>query len=153
MAKNQKATVTINDKEYLVDDLSDDAKVYVDHLNDFDNKLRINQFTANSLALGRQMAVNLLAQEVERASDQTKEDEVMEMDALWSIALTAGLGLMGWLLRSAYAEVQRISILLNKTREEMAREYVTKTDSSAVMSQIVARFDRIEEKIDRLMER
>tara|TARA_S200002703_G_scaffold156058_1_gene160992 strand:+ start:406 stop:639 length:234 start_codon:yes stop_codon:yes gene_type:complete len=77
----------------------------------------------------------------------------MEMDALWSIALTAGLGLMGWLLRSAYAEVQRISILLNKTREEMAREYVTKTDSSAVMGQIVARFDRIEEKIDRLMER
>ena len=77
MAKNQKATVTINDKEYLVDDLSDDAKVYVDHLNDFDNKLRINQFTANSLALGRQMAVNLLAQEVEKASDQTKEDEVI----------------------------------------------------------------------------
>ena len=36
----------------------------------------------------------------------------MEMDALWSIALTFGLGLMGWLLRSAYAEVQRISILL-----------------------------------------
>jgi len=78
MAKNQKATVTINDKEYLVDDLSDNAKVYVDHLNDFDNKLRINQFTANSLALGRQMAVNLLAQEVERASDQTKEDEVVD---------------------------------------------------------------------------
>tara|TARA_S200002703_G_scaffold156058_1_gene160991 strand:+ start:170 stop:406 length:237 start_codon:yes stop_codon:yes gene_type:complete len=78
MAKNQKATVTINDKEYLVDDLSDNAKVYVDHLNDFDNKLRINQFTANSLALGRQMAVNLLAQEVERASDQTKEDEVVK---------------------------------------------------------------------------
>ena len=77
----------------------------------------------------------------------------MEMDALWSIALTFGLGLMGWLLRSAYAEVQRISILLNKTREEMAREYVTKTDSSAVLSQIVSRFDRIEEKIDRLMER
>ena len=77
MAKNQKATVTINDIEYIVDDLSDEAKVYVDHLNDFDNKLRINQFTANSLALGRQMAVNLLAQEVEKASDQTKEDEVI----------------------------------------------------------------------------
>ena len=70
----------------------------------------------------------------------------MEIGALWSVCLTAGLGLLSWLLRSAYAEVQRISILLNKTREEMAREYVTKTDSSAVMTQIVARFDRIEEK-------
>jgi hypothetical protein len=35
----------------------------------------------------------------------------------------------------------------------MAKDYVTKADSTAVMGQIVARFDRIEEKIDRLMER
>jgi hypothetical protein len=49
--------------------------------------------------------------------------------------------------------MQRLNILLNKTREEMARDYVTKADSSAVMAQIVSRFDRIEEKIDRLMER
>ena len=77
----------------------------------------------------------------------------MEMDMLWPAALTAGLGLIGWMLRSAVDEMQRISILLNKTREEMARDYVTKADSTAVMGQIVARFDRIEEKIDRLMER
>jgi CHASE3 domain sensor protein len=77
----------------------------------------------------------------------------MEMDMLWPAALTAGLGLIGWMLRSAVDEMQRISILLNKTREEMAKDYVTKADSTAVMGQIVARFDRIEEKIDRLMER
>ena len=77
----------------------------------------------------------------------------MEMGALWSAGLTAALGLVGYVLHSAYAEVQRLNILLNKTREEMAREYVTKVDSSALMGQIVARFDRIEEKIDRLMER
>ena len=85
--------------------------------------------------------------------DDITQGNKMEIGALWSVCLTAGLGLLSWLLRSAYAEVQRISILLNKTREEMAREYVTKTDSTAVMAQIVARFDRIEEKIDRLMER
>ena len=72
---------------------------------------------------------------------------------LWTAALTAGLGLIGWVLKSAVDEMQRLSILLNKTREEMAKDYVTKADSSAVMGQIVARFDRIEEKIDRLMER
>ena len=77
----------------------------------------------------------------------------MEMDMLWPAALTAGLGLIGWMLRSAVDEMQRISILLNKTREEMAKDYVTKADSTAVMGQIVARFDRIEEKIDRLKER
>jgi CHASE3 domain sensor protein len=77
----------------------------------------------------------------------------MDADMLWTAALTAGMGLIGWVLRSAVGEMQRLNILLNKTREEMAKDYVTKADSSAVMGQIVARFDRIEEKIDRLMER
>jgi CHASE3 domain sensor protein len=77
----------------------------------------------------------------------------MDADLLWTTALTAGMGLIGWVLKSAVDEMQRLNILLNKTREEMAKDYVTKADSSAVMSQIVARFDRIEEKIDRLMER
>ena len=77
----------------------------------------------------------------------------MEAEMLWTASLTAGLGLIGWVLKSAVDEMQRLNILLNKTREEMAKDYVTKADSSAVMGQIVARFDRIEEKIDRLMER
>ena len=77
----------------------------------------------------------------------------MDADLLWTTALTAGLGLIGWVLKSAVDEMQRLNILLNKTREEMAKDYVTKADSSTVMAQIVSRFDRIEEKIDRLMER
>ncbi len=77
----------------------------------------------------------------------------MDADLLWTTALTAGMGLIGWVLKSAVDEMQRLNILLNKTREEMARDYVTKADSTAVMGQIVSRFDRIEEKIDRLMER
>jgi len=78
---------------------------------------------------------------------------LMDADMLWTAALTAGLGLIGWVLKSAVDEMQRLSILLNKTREEMAKDYVTKADSTAVLAQIVSRFDRIEEKIDRLMER
>jgi len=35
----------------------------------------------------------------------------------------------------------------------MAKEYVNKLDGASTMNQIVARFDRLEEKIDRLMER
>jgi len=77
----------------------------------------------------------------------------MEMDALINVALTAAIGGIGWWLKAQHSELGRVQILLNKTREEMAKEYVTKADSTAVMNQIVARFDRIEEKIDRLMER
>ena len=57
----------------------------------------------------------------------------MDADLLWTTALTAGLGLIGWVLKSAVDEMQRLNILLNKTREEMAKDYVTKADSSAVM--------------------
>lgn len=77
----------------------------------------------------------------------------MDMAVLWSAGLSALVGLIVWWIKSQAEELRRVQILLNRTREEMAKEYVTKTDSSAVMGQIVARFDRIEEKIDKLMER
>jgi CHASE3 domain sensor protein len=77
----------------------------------------------------------------------------MEMNALINLGLTTAIGGLGWWIKTQHAELGRVQILLNKTREEMAKEYVTKADSTTVMSQIVARFDRIEEKIDRLMER
>jgi len=77
----------------------------------------------------------------------------MEMNALINVGLAASIGGLGWWLKAQHSELGRVQILLNKTREEMAKEYVTKADSTTVMSQIVARFDRLEEKIDRLMER
>ena len=77
----------------------------------------------------------------------------MEIAALWNVGLTAAIGFVSWWAKTQHDEVKRVQILLNRTREEMAKEYVTKIDSSTVMSQIVAKFDRIEEKIDRLMER
>ena len=77
----------------------------------------------------------------------------MEMNALINLGLTTAIGGLGWWIKAQHAELGRVQILLNKTSEEMAKEYVTKTDSTTVMSQIVARFERIEEKIDRLMER
>ena len=75
------------------------------------------------------------------------------MNALINVGLTAAIGGIGWWLKSQHSELGRVQILLNKTREEMAKEYVNKGDSSTVMNQIVSRFDRLEEKIDRLMER
>lgn len=73
----------------------------------------------------------------------------MEMTDLWSSVLTLGVGFMGFVLRGYVLEVQRLQILLNRTREE----YVTKVDSNQVLSQIMSKFDRIEEKLDRLVER
>ena len=77
----------------------------------------------------------------------------MEMDALLNIVFAAVISGLGWWIKAQHDEIKRVTILLNRTREEMAKEYVTKSDSSEVLSQIMNKFDRLEEKIDRLMER
>jgi len=77
----------------------------------------------------------------------------MEMDAILNILFGVVIAGIGWWLKAQREELDRLRILLNRTREEMAKEYVTKSDSSEVLSQIMNKFDRLEEKIDRLMER
>ena len=77
----------------------------------------------------------------------------MQMDALWNVGLTAGFGFIIWWIKTHHEELKRVQILLNRTREELAKEYVTKTDSNQVLGQIMCKFDRIEEKLDRLVER
>jgi hypothetical protein len=69
MAKNEKETIFVNEKEYAVEDLSDTAKKLVNHIRDFDNKLNVNRFTHDGLQLGRQKAIDLLAEEVEKGSE------------------------------------------------------------------------------------
>jgi len=77
----------------------------------------------------------------------------MEMDLLWSAVLTAILGLVSWIVRGSYTEVQRIQILLNRTREEMARDYITKAEVHHDINRVLDRLDRLDEKLDRLVER
>lgn len=77
----------------------------------------------------------------------------MDVAVLWSTGLSAVAGLGAWWVKGQAEEVRRVQILVNKTREELARDYVTKQDNNAAIMQIVTRFDRIEEKIDRLVER
>ena len=67
---------------------------------------------------------------------------------VWNGILTAFLGLLGWSLREKSAELQRISILLNRTREEIAREYVTKQEVHNDINRVLDRLDRLEAKID-----
>jgi hypothetical protein len=70
---------------------------------------------------------------------------------LWSLGLSAVLGLVSWVLKGHADEVQRLSILLNKTREEMARDYVTKTDVQASINMLITRIDNLDSKIDALL--
>ena len=70
---------------------------------------------------------------------------------LWNGLLTIGGAVIVLFIKSHHSNVQRIEILLNKTREQVARDYVNKTDLTADMNRIFDRFDRLEDKIDSFM--
>lgn len=77
----------------------------------------------------------------------------MPPEMIWSALLTAAIGLIGWVLKSYTEEQQRIQILLNRTREELAKEYVTKSEVHADINRVILRLEALDAKIDRLIDR
>ncbi len=71
----------------------------------------------------------------------------MEM-MIWNVVLTAIVGVLGFVVKEKFAELQRLSILLNRTREEVARDHITRSEFRSDMQQLMDRFDRLERKID-----
>ena len=74
----------------------------------------------------------------------------MEM-MLWNAGLSFVVGVIVFLLKGKFDELNRVSILLNRTREEVARDHITRAEFRADMQQIIDRFDRLEYKIDRMI--
>lgn len=74
----------------------------------------------------------------------------MEM-ILWNAVLSAVVGILGFVIKSKFDEIQRLSILLNKTREEVARDHITRAEFRSDMHLLLDRFDRLERKLDRMV--
>lgn len=70
----------------------------------------------------------------------------------WNIFITLVLAPVLYGIRQNTEESKRLDILLNKTREEIAREYVTKNELKDDMSRLMDRIDKIGEKLDKLFE-
>jgi len=76
----------------------------------------------------------------------------MDINLIWSAVLSAAIGGLWFFIREKIEEVKRIDILLNKTREEIARDYATNTEVQRVTDHIDQRFNRLEAKIDQLIQ-
>ena len=79
----------------------------------------------------------------------------MLMEAImqfWNALLTIVVGAIGYFVKEKFNELDRVTILVNKTREEMARDYITKQEVRSDMQQIIDRFDKLEAKLDRFIE-
>jgi|TARA_B100001758_G_C18393372_1_gene604354 uncharacterized protein YacL len=80
------------------------------------------------------------------------EETLLAIDAhiIWNIILTFVLAPLGFLVRAVLAEQKRLDILVNKTREEVAKDYVTREQLSKELERLMDTLDRIDTKIDRL---
>ena len=75
----------------------------------------------------------------------------MEM-MVWNIMLSAAVAVMGFLFKGKIDELDRLGILLNKTREEIAREHVTRSEMNTMVDKLGDRFDRAFERLEAKVE-
>jgi septal ring factor EnvC (AmiA/AmiB activator) len=75
------------------------------------------------------------------------------METAWSGLLTAFIAVVAYMLKDRSDELDRIQVLLNKTREEMARDYVTRSALHTDIQRVIDRIEALDAKLDRLMER
>ena len=72
MGKDEKTPITINDREYFVEDLTQEQQTMLNHINDLDRKLSSTRFNLDQLSIGREAFINMLAKSVET---ETEEEE------------------------------------------------------------------------------
>ena len=75
MGKNEKTPIVINDKEYLVEDLTQEQQSMVNHVSDLDRKLSSARFNVDQLIVGREAFVNMLTRSLETPVEPQIVDE------------------------------------------------------------------------------
>jgi len=76
----------------------------------------------------------------------------MDINTVWSAGLTIVIAVIGYFISDKFTKLDRIDILLNKTREEIARDYVTQSEIQRITDHIDQRFNKLEAKIDQLLQ-
>jgi len=73
MAKNEKKTITVNDVEHNIEDLTEQQMTMVNHVADLDKKLGNLLFNMDQLKVGREAFVNMLAKSLEEPTEEVAE--------------------------------------------------------------------------------
>jgi hypothetical protein len=76
----------------------------------------------------------------------------MDINTIWSAVLSLLIGALWFFIREKFEDTKRIERLLNITREEIARDYVTNAEVQRITDHIDQRFNRLEAKIDQLIQ-
>ena len=63
--KKDKTIITVNDEEFIYEDMTDEQKALINHINDLDRKIGTSQFNLEQLNFGKNAFVNALSQSLE----------------------------------------------------------------------------------------
>ena len=69
MGKDKKTPISINDKEYFIEDLTDQQKNMLNHIQDLDRKLTSVKFNVNQLSVGREAFISMLSNSLETVNE------------------------------------------------------------------------------------
>lgn len=73
--------------------------------------------------------------------------------SLWTLAVAGLIAPLGFFLKQSFDRISKIETMLAQTRETLARDYMPKDDMKVEMERVIARFDRLEIKLDKFIER
>ena len=79
MAKKQKEkppVLNLDGKEYLIEDMTDEEKQMINHINDMQNKINTNGFMREQLEVGKEAFIVRLRESLNAEEAEEKPEEV-----------------------------------------------------------------------------
>jgi hypothetical protein len=74
MGKNEKTPITVNDKEYFVEDLTEQQQLLINHIKDLDRKISSATFNLDQLAVGKDAFIQRLTESLEADCEESSEE-------------------------------------------------------------------------------
>ena len=75
MGKNEKTPITINDKEYNIEDMTEEQVTMLNHIQDLDRKLSSARFNLDQLNVGRNAFMNMLSTSLKAEPQEAEQEE------------------------------------------------------------------------------
>ena len=69
MGKDKKTPVIVNNKEYFAEDLTDQQRSMLNHIQDLDRKLKSAKFNVDQLSVGREAFISMLSKSLESTNE------------------------------------------------------------------------------------
>ena len=72
--KKEKPVLSLDEKEYVIEDMTDEQKMMVNHLNDLQNKQNTNQFMADQLRVGKEAFIAMLRESLNAEPEEAEAE-------------------------------------------------------------------------------